>query len=219
MLNVEQARFNMIEQQVRPWDVLDPKVLDLMQAMPREAFVPANYKGLAYADIEVPLGNGEVMLAPKIVGRMLQAVDIDNHDIALEVGTGSGYLTALLAKGCRKVFSVDIDPAMTDLAKRNLEAQRIDNVVLETGDAAQGWNAHAPYDIIIITGSLPELPEDFEKSLNRGGRLVAVVGDAPVMEAVLITRTSDTEWSRETLFETELRPLANVPQPQRFIFF
>jgi len=218
MLNVEQARFNMIEQQVRPWDVLDPKVLDLMQAMPREAFVPAGYEGLAYADIEVPLGNGEIMLAPRIVGRMLQAVNIDKHDIALEVGTGSGYLTALLAKGCRKVYSVDIDPAMTDIARKNLEAQGIDNVTLETGDAALGWDAHAPYDIIVVTGSMPVLPKIFEKSLNRGGRLVAIVGDAPVMKAVLITRTSDTEWSQEVMFETDIKPLRNTPQPQRFAF-
>ncbi len=218
MLNVEQARFNMIEQQVRPWDVLDPKALDLMQAMPREAFVPAGYEGLAYADIDVPMGNGDCMLAPKYVGRMLQAVDFDKGDVALEIGTGTGYLTALLGKACREVISVDIDPDMSAAAKKNLEAQGIDNVTLETGDAAQGWNAHAPYDIILITGSLPVLPEAFEKSLNRGGRLVAIVGDAPVMEAILITRTSDTEWSREVLFETEIKPLQNAVQPQRFTF-
>lgn len=218
MLNVEQARFNMIEQQVRPWDVLDPKALDLMEAMPREAFVPAGYEGLAYADIEVPLGNGEAMLAPKYVGRMLQAVDIHSNDVALEIGTGSGYLTALLAKGCREVYSVDIDPDMTSNAKKNLSAQGIENATLETGDAAQGWGTHAPYDIIIITGSLPVLPEAFEKSLNRGGRLVAIVGDAPVMEAVLIKRTSDSEWSREVLFETEIKPLKNAVQPKRFSF-
>ena len=218
MLNVEQARFNMIEQQVRPWDVLDPKALDLMEAMPREAFVPAGYEGLAYADIEVPLGNGESMLAPKYVGRMLQAVDIHANDVALEVGTGSGYLTALLAKGCREVFSVDIDPDMTLTAKKNLSSQGIDNATLETGDAAQGWDTHAPYDIIIITGSQPVLPDTFEKALNRGGRLVAIVGEAPVMEAVLITRTSDTEWSREVLFETDIKSLVNAHQPRNFTF-
>lgn len=218
MLNIEQARFNMIEQQVRPWDVLDPKVLELMEAIPREAFVPAGYENLAYADIEIPLGHGETMLHPKMVGRLLQAVDIDLLDVALEVGTGSGYQTALLARGCRQVFSVDINGEISAQAHARLNAQGINNVTLEVGDAARGWDQHRPYDLIIISGSLPVLPEAFQKSLNRGGRLVAVVGDGPVMEAVLITRTGDNEWSRESLFETSLKPLANAMQPQRFTF-
>ena len=218
MLNVEQARFNMIEQQVRPWDVLDPKVLELMEATPREPFVPAGYEGLAYADTEIPLGHGVAMLPPKLAGRMLQAVDIDPLDVALEIGTGSGYLTALLAKGCRQVFSVDISAEISAQARKNLDALGINNVTLEVGDAACGWDKYCPYDIIIITGSLPVLPLAFQKSLNRGGRLVAIVGDAPVMEAVLITRTGDNEWSRESLFETSIKPLANAQQPQRFSF-
>jgi len=218
MLNVEQARFNMIEQQVRPWDVLDPKVLELMEAIPREKFVPAGYEGLAYADTEIPLGHGAAMLPPKVVGRLLQAVDIDPLDIALEVGTGSGYLTALLAKGSRQVFSVDIDAEISAHAGEHLAAQGIHNATLEVGDAARGWDKHRPYDVIIVTGSLPVLPESFQKSLNRGGRLVAVVGDAPVMEAILIRRTGDNEWSREQLFETCLTPLTNAMQPQRFTF-
>jgi len=218
MLNVEQARFNMIEQQVRPWDVLDPKVLELMESTPREAFVAAGYEGLAYADIEIPLGHGEAMLPPKMVGRLLQAVNLDPLDIALEVGTGSGYLTALLARGGRQVFSVDIHADISAQARKNLDAQGISNVTLEVGDAASGWDQHRPYDVIIITGSLPLLPEAFQKSLNRGGRLVAVVGDAPVMEAILITRTGDNEWSRESLFETSIKPLVNASQPQRFTF-
>jgi len=218
MLNIEQARFNMIEQQIRPWDVLDSKILELMTAIPREAFVPAGYEGLAYADTEIPLGQGQVMLSPKVVGRMLQAANIDPLDIALEVGTGSGYLTALLAHGCRQVFSVDIDAKNSAQARKNLDSQGINNVTLEVGDAARGWDQSAPYDVIIINGSLPVLPETFQKSLNRGGRLVIIVGDVPVMEAILITRTGDNEWSSESLFETCIPPLVNASQPQRFTF-
>ncbi len=218
MLNIEQARFNMIEQQIRPWDVLDPKILNLMTDIPREAFVPAGYEGLAYADTEIPLGQGEVMLSPKVVGRMLQAANIDPLDIALEVGTGSGYLTALLAHGCRQVFSVDINSKISAQAQKNLTAQGINNVTLEVGDAAQGWDKSKPYDVIIITGSLTTLPETFQKSLNRGGRLVAIVGVAPVMEAILVTRTSDNGWSHESLFETSIPALINATQRQRFTF-
>ena len=218
MLNIEQARFNMIEQQIRPWEVLDPKILQLMATVPREAFVPAGYEGLAYADTEIPLGQGQVMLSPKVVGRMLQAADIDPLDIALEVGTGSGYLTALLAHGCRQVFSIDINANNSAQAGRNLEGQGIKNVTLEVGDAACGWDRSAPYDVIIINGSLPVLPETFQNSLNRGGRLVAVVGQAPVMEAILITRTSDTEWCRESLFETCIPALVGATQRQQFTF-
>ena len=218
MLNIEQARFNMIEQQVRPWDVLDPKVLELMEGVPREPFVPAGYQALAYADTEIPLGHGTTTLPPKVIGRMLQAADIDPLDIALEVGTGSGYQTALLARGCRQVFSVDINAEISAQARKNLDTLGINNATLEVGDAAHGWDQHRPYDVIIITGSLPVLPETFQKSLNRGGRLVAIVGDAPVMEAILITRTGDNEWSRESLFETNVKPLTNAQQPQRFTF-
>lgn len=218
MLNIEQARFNMIEQQVRPWDVLDPKVLTLMETVAREKYVPAGYEGLAYADIEIPLGHGELTLPPRIIGRMLQAVNIDPLDIALEVGTGCGYMTALLAAGCRQVYSVDLHADISAQAKQRLDAQGVKNVSLEVGDASHGWDQHRPYDIIVIAGSLPVLPEAFQKSLNRGGRLVTVVGTAPVMEAVLITRTGENEWSRESLFETCIPPLVNAPQPQRFTF-
>jgi protein-L-isoaspartate(D-aspartate) O-methyltransferase len=149
---------------------------------------------------------------------MVQAVNLDPLDIALEVGTGSGYQTALLARGCRQVFSVDIHADISAQARKSLDGQGIGNVTLEVGDAARGWDNHRPYDVIIITGSLPVLPEAFQRSLNRGGRLVAVVGDAPVMEAILITRTGDNEWSRESLFETSIKPLVNASQPQRFTF-
>jgi protein-L-isoaspartate(D-aspartate) O-methyltransferase len=218
MTNVELARFNMVEQQVRPWDVLDSQVLDLMEAMPREAFVPDAYKNVAYADIDIPIGHDEVMLAPKYVGRMLQALNIHEGDVALEVGCGTGYVTALLGQVCREVYSVDIHQDFVDTAAANLKAQGIENVTLETGDAAQGWDAHRPYDVIFISGSTPELPESFQKSLNRGGRMVAIIGDGPVMEATLITRTGSNEWRKEMLFETEIKPLVNAAKPQRFVF-
>lgn len=218
MNNITLARFNMIEQQIRPWDVLDQRVLDLIHTTPREAFVPQRFQGLAFADTEIPLGHGETMLAPKMVGRMLQALNIDSSDTILEIGTGSGYVTALLAHAGRQVYSIDIHPDFTQHAAMLLHAQGIHNVALETGDAAHGWPLHQPYDVILITGSLPILPPSFQQSLQRGGRLVAVVGDTPVMEAILITRTGDNEWSRESLFETSIKPLANAPQPSRFTF-
>ena len=218
MMNVEQARFNMVEQQVRPWDVLDPKVLDLLEVTPREAFVPKGYESLAFADIEIPLGHGETMLAPKVVGRMLQAANVHDSDAVFEVGTGSGYVTALLAKGAREVDSVDIHADFIETAKSNLAAQGIENVNLEVRDAAQGVGSDKLYDVIIITGATPRLSESFQQSLQRGGRLVAVVGCAPVMEAILITRTGDNEWDRELLFETEISPLSNVPEVKTFTF-
>lgn len=218
MTNVELARFNMVEQQVRPWDVLDPQVLDLMESTPRETFVPAGYEDVAYADVDIPIGHGEFMLAPKYVGRLLQALDISDGDIALEVGCGTGYVTAMLSKVCRQVFSVDIHQDFVDTTANNLKTQGIENVTLETGDAAHGWDAHRPYDAIFISGSIPVLPENFQNSLNRGGRLVAFVGDSPVMEAILITRTGENEWRTETLFETEIKPLENATKPQRFVF-
>lgn len=218
MNDITLARFNMIEQQIRPWDVLDQRVLDLIQATPREAFVPPCFQGLAFADTEIPLGHGETMLAPKIVGRMLQALNIHSSDTILEIGTGSGYVTALLARAGRHVYSIDIHSDFTQTAAMALNAQGIHNITLETGDAARGWPLHQPYDVILLTGSLPMLPTVFQQSLQRGGRLLAVVGDAPVMEAVLITRTGDNEWSRESLFETSIKPLVNAPQPSRFTF-
>lgn len=218
MMNVEQARFNMVEQQVRPWDVLDPKVLELLEVTPREAFVPKGYENLAFADLEIPLGHGETMLAPKIVGRLLQAANVHESDLVFEAGTGSGYVTALLAKGAREVDSVDIHPDFIDTARANLTAQGIDNVNLAIHDASQGVGNDKLYDVIILTGSLPILPDSFQESLQRGGRLVAVVGEAPVMEAILITRSGDNEWDREVLFETEIPPLRNAPTLKHFTF-
>jgi protein-L-isoaspartate(D-aspartate) O-methyltransferase len=218
MRDLEQARFNMIEQQIRPWEVLDPRILKLMAEVPREDFVPARYRQLAFADMPIPLGDDQVMMPPKVAARILQALEIQPHETVLEVGTGTGYFTALLARLAKQVYSVDIDPRMTRLAAENLAAHDIHNVTLETGDAARGWDRHAPYDVIVITGSLPLLPESFQQSLTIGGRLVAIVGDSPVMEVVLIRRVGEDEFARESLFETDLPPLINAPQPERFTF-
>lgn len=216
-VNLEQARFNMIEQQIRPWEVLDQTVLDTIAAVPREAFVPEKYRNLAFSDLNVPLPHGECMMSPKLEARMLQALAVQPAESVLEIGTGSGYVTALLASLARHVFSVDIHNDFLDSAAQKLRAHHLVNVQLEEGDAAQGWPSHAPYDVIAVTGSLPMLPEYFQQSLKIGGRLFVIVGDSPVMEAMLITRLSDSEFQREGLFETDLPPLRNALQPNRFV--
>lgn len=215
---MENARFNMIEQQIRPWDVLDQQVLDLIAEVRRIDFVPEEYRGLAYADYAIPIGHGQTMMHPVVEGRLLQALSLHPTDAVLEVGTGSGYLTALLAKAARHVYSVDIFPDFRDAAEERLALYGIHNVTLETGDAAQGWDRHGLYDVIVIGGSLSELPDSFLRSMNRGGRLFAVLGQAPVMEAVLVRRIGDEQWSKEVLFETALPPLINAPARPRFIF-
>lgn len=213
------ARFNMIEQQIRPWDVLDQQVLDLIADVPRIDFVPEEYRGLAYADHAVPIGHGQVMMHPRVEGRLLQALELHPTDTVFEVGTGSAYLTALLAKAARQVHSVDIFPEFKELAEEKLALYGIHNVTLEVGDAAQGWGTgDCLYDAIAICGSMPELPERFLRALNRGGRLFAVVGTPPVMQAVLVRRVGDAQWSREALFETDLPPLINAPVRPRFVF-
>jgi len=220
-MNIEQARHNMIEQQIRTWEVLDQRVLDLILRTPREEYVPRRYRNLAFNDMEIPLGNGEVMMSPKLEGRMLQALEVQPGDRILEVGTGSGYVTALLAAAGEQVCSVDIHPQFTNDAGRALAEHGVDNVTLETGDAANGWDKHGPYDVIAVTGSLPELTDSFEsfrKSLKAGGRLFVVVGNAPVMEALLITRTGEDVWEQKALFETVVPPLVNAPRPRHFRF-
>ena len=217
-MNIERARFNMIEQQIRPWDVLDSRVLALLQEVPRERFVPNAECELAFADMDIPIGHGQSMMAPKVEARALQALGIKSSDRVLEVGTGSGYLTALLAKLAQHVYSVDLHASFIDQAKTKLADFGIRNVTLEVGDAAQGWSKHAPYDGIVLTGSCPLLPDIFCQQLALNGRLFVVVGQAPAMEALLITRTGDQAWTRESLFETVLPPLLNVTVPRKFIF-
>lgn len=216
-MNIELARHNMIEQQIRPWEVLDQKVLNLIADVPREEFVPAAYLNLAFCDMNVPIGYNEVMMAPKLEARMLQALDIQRHESVLEVGTGTGYVTTLLAKLARHVYSVDIHEEFVASAQGKLASDGTINVTIEQGDAAQGWDKYAPYEVIAITGSLPMLPMAFQESLTIGGRLFVIVGDAPVMEAKLITRIGQNEYQTQNLFETEMPPLRNALQPNRFV--
>lgn len=216
-MNFEQARLNMIEQQIRPWEVLDQRVLDLLVEIPREDFVPAQYRKLAFTDMNIPLGHDEVMMSPKVEARMLQSLAIQSDDSILEVGTGSGYVTALLGRLGKQVYSVDIHGDFVEAAQAKLNKHHIQNVSLDVGDAAHGWDKHAPYDVICITGSLPILPKAFMHQLNVGGRLFAIVGDPPAMDVMVITRVAEEDWSKEYIFETDLPSLQNAEQPERFV--
>ena len=217
-LDMEQARFNMIEQQIRPWDVLDPEVLALLSEVKREEFVPAASKTLAFADVELPLGNGISMLEPKVEARLLQEAAVKHTDKVLEIGTGSGYMAALLAARAEFVVSVEIDTSLAATARENLARAGVVNVSVEQGDAARGWAAKAPYDVIVVSGSLPVLPEALLKQLQIGGRLVGIVGDAPVMSAQLVTRTGEATFNTVNLFETVVAPLRNAVQVEQFVF-
>ncbi|MCW5605468.1 MAG: protein-L-isoaspartate O-methyltransferase [Burkholderiales bacterium] len=217
-MDFERARFNMVEQQIRPWEVLDQNILDLLFRVRREDYVPAQYRALAFADMEIPIGHGETMLQPKLEARMLQELAVTPADRILEVGTGSGYMTALLASFGEHVYSVDIIPEFTRDAVAKLAAHGIRNVTLETGDAARGWTNRAPYDVIVLTDSVPVLPAAFEQSLKPGGRLIAVVGEPPVMEARLVTCVSAGACSSTVLFETCIAPLRNAERPAKFVF-
>ena len=216
-MNIDQARFNMVEQQIRTWEVLDQEVLDLLYEIRREEFLPPASKSLAFVDMEIPLGYGEVMLAPKLEARMLQELAVRLTDRVLEIGSGSGYMTALLAKRASFVDSVEIVPELNAFAAKNLTAHGIENVKLHLGDGAQGWPGSA-YDVIVLTGSTPVLAPTFLSQLNGGGRLLAVIGDAPVMKATLFTAAGKGEVASIELFETSIAPLRNAPQPQRFVF-
>jgi protein-L-isoaspartate(D-aspartate) O-methyltransferase len=217
-MNIEQARFNMVEQQVRPWEVLDQTVLDLMERAPRDAFVPAEYRTLAYADICVPLAHGQVMMPPRVEARLLQALRLDAADRVLEIGTGSGYLTFLLAALAGHVVSMELHGDLLDGARRKLESHHAFNVTLDLADGIRGRPAGAPYDAIAVTGSVPVLEEHFQRQLCIGGRMFVVVGEAPAMEARLIRRTAEEQWTTESQFETVIPPLAGAPTPPRFVF-
>lgn len=215
-IDIERARFNMVEQQVRTWEVLDEKVLDLFRTIPREEFVPKHLRKLAFADMQLPLPHGQFMMEPKIEAKVLQALAIEPDDQILEIGTGSGFLTACLARLGKHVTSVEIQPELHEQAAQTLKAQGFDNVKLLQGDAAAGWNDGRRYDVIAVTGSLPELHRGFHDSLAVGGRMFVVVGEAPVMEGLLITRVSEDQWASESILETVLPPLINAPKTLRF---
>ncbi len=214
----EQARFNMVEQQVRPWEVFDRRVLDLIEELPRDRFVPEQYRHLAYADIEIPLGHGQHMMFPRVEARLLQALDVQPGDRVLEIGTGSGYLSACLARLGGKVTSLEIHPDLLEQGRGNLTANGIDGIELRCANALEGAIDGGPFDVIAVTGSLPFLPDALREQLEVGGRLFVVTGEAPVMEANLVTRVSGDAWHTEGLFETVLTPLEQVPRPSRFVF-
>jgi protein-L-isoaspartate(D-aspartate) O-methyltransferase len=218
--NIEQARFNMVEQQIRTWDVLNQEILDLLYRIHREDFVPEAYRSLAFCDLEIPLGEapGERMWAPRMEARVLQELKLKRSESVLEVGTGSGYLCALLSQCAGRVVSVDISSRLAKLGEANLAVQGIDNAIVEVGDAALGWPKKAPYDVIVLTGSVPVLPASLLDQLKPGGRMFAIVGDAPVMSARMISKNSSSTIHQDEMFETCAAPLDNAQQPVRFQF-
>jgi protein-L-isoaspartate(D-aspartate) O-methyltransferase len=210
------ARQQMVDQQIRTWEVLDSRVLDAVAQVPREAFVPPAYRDLAFADSPLPIGSGQSMLAPKIQGRILQALGVNASDIALEVGTGTGYLAACLSFLASSTRSIEIHPELTAQATANLRAVRAARVQLETRDAF-GAAPLGEYDVIAVTGSMPVYDPRFERALRMGGRLFAVVGSAPVMDAILVRRVDEAEWIRDSLFETVIDPLTNATAVKTFV--
>jgi protein-L-isoaspartate(D-aspartate) O-methyltransferase len=221
-MNIEQTRFNMIEQQIRPWDVLDQDVLDLLLVVKREDFVPIAYQQLAFVDTEIPLPCGEAMFTPKVEARVLQEVAVKKHENVLEIGAGSGYMAALLARGARHVTSVEIEPELKALAEKNLLDAGVDNVHVVAGDGARGWAGSgiesAPYDVIVISAGLPMLPDVFLEQVKVGGRIFAIIGAEPVMTAQVITRVSSVSYDTRTLFETCVKTLRNAVTPPHFKF-
>lgn len=217
MIDVATARRQMIEQQVRAWEVLNLAVLEAMERVPREEFAPPAYRDLAFADLCVPLGHGQSMLAPKLEGRILQALEVRAEDRVLEIGTGSGYFAACLAQLGGRVRSLEIFADLADTARASLARTSVHNVHVETTDAMTLADEGA-YDVVAVTGSLPIYDARFERTLAEGGRLFVVVGQGPVMEARRITRTGPADWLRETLFETHMDPLVHAPEPPKFVF-
>ncbi len=217
-MNLEQARFNMIEQQIRTWEVLDQDVLDLLYVVKREEFVPQAYRQLAFADTEIPLGHGATMLPPKLEAHALQALKLRKADRVLEIGAGSGYMAALLAAHAAHVLTVEIVPQLAEMAAANLKRQSIGNVIVSSGDGSLGWPAQAPYDAIMVSGALPALPQQLLDQLKISGRMVAFVGEAPLLEAQLITRTSERTFTTARLFETQVPALVAARQTPRFSF-
>ncbi|MGC4061350.1 MAG: protein-L-isoaspartate O-methyltransferase [Aquabacterium sp.] len=217
-MNVEQARFNMIEQQIRPWDVLDSSVLALLSAVRREDFVPAEHKAQAFMDIEIPLGNGRVLLAPRVEARLVQDLNLSKRDTVLHIGAGTGYVTALLAHKARRVIGLESDARLAAQARTNLRNAAVNNAEIVDSDGAAGFSAQAPFDAILLTGSVAQVPQNLLDQLKTGGRLLAIVGQDPVMQATLFTRVSDTQFSSHELFDTVATRLAGFAEPSRFHF-
>ena len=217
-MDLGRAKFNMVEQQIRPWNVLNPQVLETMTTVPRENFVPQKYRHMAFADMNIPIGDGQVMMQPKVEARLLQALEPSSNDIVLEIGTGTGHVAALLAHQGEHVMTVEIRPEFVSLAKENLFQNNTGNVEVIHGDGAVGWQSDIEFDCIFISGSVIELTDAYRELLTIGGRLVAIVGEEPVMSAILVERSGKAAWKTTYLFETHLPPLDNIPQPDRFVF-
>ncbi len=219
-LNTEQARFNMVEQQIRTWNVLDAAILDLLFAVKREEFVPVAYRSIAFADLEIPLGSGpgQQMWPPKLEARVVQELVVLPDDEVLEIGTGSGYLAALLAHRAASVTTVEIDSGLAAAARARLAAHNLANVSVEVGDGSRGWHPGQLFDVIVLTGSTPMLPDAFLGQLKPGGRLFAVVGDEPAMHGRLVTKGESGHVVERDLFETVIAPLVNASHPERFVF-
>lgn len=214
----EQARFNMVEQQIRPWQVLNPAVLHTLQHIAREIFVPSNYQALAYTDTEIPLGHGQEMLPPRVDARLLHDVDLKPTDKVLEIGTGSGYLTALLADRAHHVVSLESNPELHTNARANLERAGIHNVDIRLEDGSSGATDAGPFDAIVLGGSVHEVPQALLQQLKTGGRLIAIVGEDPVMQATLFTRTGASAWEHRALWDTTAPRLLGFTEPSRFDF-
>jgi len=217
-MNFEQARFNMVEQQVRPWEVLDERVLGLLETIHREDFVPVRYRKMAFADLAIPLACDQTMMKPVVEGRLLQALGLQPDETVLEIGTGSGFITACLAQMAKRVVSVDIFEELSSEAAVKLEEKNIRNVELETGDVMLGWQPEQAHDVVVVTGSVPVVPEHFLGWVNPGGRLFVVCGESPLMEVRLLTRLNATDWREESLFETDLTQLVNADKAPQFEF-
>lgn len=217
-MNFEQARFNMVEQQIRPWEVLDSQVLSLLETIHREDFVPVQHRKLAFADIAIPLDFDQVMMRPKIEARMLQALDLDEDETVLEIGTGSGFVTACLAALAKRVVSVEIFQELHDEALIKLRDKNVANAELFVGDVMNGWQPEQAHDVVVVTGSVSQVPEQFLGWVNPGGKLFVISGESPAMEARLLTRLDVTEWTVESLFETDLPMLVNAEQEPEFEF-
>ncbi|AIO25787.1 MULTISPECIES: protein-L-isoaspartate O-methyltransferase family protein [Burkholderia] len=218
-MNIENARFNMIEQQIRPWDVLDLDVLGLLSIVKRENYVPAEYRDLAFADLELPLPGGtSKMLFPRVEARVLQELAVKKHENVLLIGAGSGYLAALFAHRARHVTAVEIDPAIAKFAEDNLRNDGVTNAEVVLGDGSRGWAGKAPYDVICVAGGLPVVPQEMLEQLKVGGRLSAFVGGRPVMKAQIITRIDDKQYRVADVFETYIDHLVNAIEPSRFKF-
>jgi len=218
--SIASARFNMIQQQIRPWNVADERVLSVMADIPREHFVPDAYRNLAYADMEIPIGEGQTMLAPKLVAHMLQALDVQVDDKIFEIGTGTGYATACLSRLGGRVVSLEIHPSLAEQARQALDALKLRQLEVQVRNGLEGLVAGAPFDVIAVTGSVPtdEALAVLQGQLAPAGRLFAVVGEDPVMEAVLVTHVADGDFRRQSLFETSVPALEKAPQPEHFVF-